>query len=346
MKKVAIFQRNLNIGGIERSLINLLNCIDYSKYEIDLYLFHRENVFIKDVNEHVNVYYLDRLPQFTKVISFNLVKAFYRCKINKEYDIAIDYNSYSVDCALNAIMCPAKKRIMWVHNDIDIKLKEEYKYRILYRAFKAKYNYYDTFCCVSQGAKDAFEKVTHINKEYKVIPNIIDTKKIKELKDVETKFKVDDDVINICSTGRLVHQKGFDLLVKEFAKVIDQDHGFHLYIIGDGRERQNLKHLIEDLHMEEYITLTGKFNNPFNVMNKCDAFVLMSRYEGQGMAILEAKALGLDIVIPRHLEKYIDDIEGYDRVKDGILQLTKHEKRDFDDLKKYNDHIIEMINDL
>ena len=45
MKKVAIFQRNLNIGGIERSLINLLNCIDYSKYEIDLYLFHRENVF-------------------------------------------------------------------------------------------------------------------------------------------------------------------------------------------------------------------------------------------------------------------------------------------------------------
>ena len=144
----------------------------------------------------------------------------------------------------------------------------------------------------------------------------------------------------------MVHQKGFDLLVKEFAKVIDQDHGFHLYIIGDGRERQNLKHLIEDLHMEDYITLTGKFNNPFNVMNKCDAFVLMSRYEGQGMAILEAKALGLDIVIPRHLEKYIDDIEGYDRVKDGILQLTKHEKRDFDDLKKYNDHIIEMINDL
>ena len=98
--------------------------------------------------------------------------------------------------------------------------------------------------------------------------------------------------------------------------------------------------------MEDYITLTGKFNNPFNVMNKCDAFTLMSRYEGQGMAILEAKALGLDIVIPKHLEKYIDDIEGCESVKDGILHLCKHEKNNFDNLKAYNDKIIEDINNL
>ena len=346
MKTIAIFQRNLNIGGIERSLINLLHQVDYSKYEVDLYLFHRENVFIKEVDEHVNVYYLDRLPDITKVINFEIIKSFYKCNINKEYDIAIDYNSYSVDCALNAILCPAKKRIIWVHNDIDIKLQEEYKYRILYHAFKGKYQYFDTFCCVSEGAKESFEKVTHIKKEYKVIPNIIDTKKIKELKDVETKFKVDENKINICSTGRLVHQKGFDLLIKEFAKVVAEDDNYHLYIIGDGRERQNLKHLIEDLKLEDYVTLTGKFNNPFNVMNKCDAFALMSRYEGQGMAILEAKALGLDIVIPKHLEKYLDDVEGYDSVKDGILSLSKHEKRAFDDLKEYNDKIIEDINNL
>ena len=344
MKKVAIFQKDLNIGGIERSLINYLHCIDYSKYEIDLYLFSKDNLFVNDIDKRVNVYYLDKLPTLTKVLKFNLVKAFYKCKIKKEYDIAIDYNSYSMECALNAVMCKAKKRIIWVHNDIEVKLKEEYKYRILFNAFKAKYNYFDTFCCVSKGAKEAFQRVTELDKEFLVVPNIIDTKKIEEQKDIKTDFKVDNKKINVCSTGRLVHQKGFDLLIKEFSEVIKVNDKYHLYIIGGGEEKDNLQKLIDELMMNDYITLTGKFDNPFNIMNKCDAFALMSRYEGQGMAILEAVSLGLDIVIPKHLEKYIDDVKGYDSVKDGILSLKKHKKEKFNDLKEYNDKIIKIVN--
>ncbi len=346
MKKVAIFQKDLNIGGIERSLINFLHCIDYSKYEIDLYLFSKNNLFVKEIDKRVNVIYLDKLPSITKVLKFNLIKKMYKCKITKEYDIAIDYNSYSTDCALNAIMCSAKKRIIWVHNDIEVKLKEEPKYKILFNAFKAKYKYFDTFCCVSKGAKDAFIRVTKLDKEYLVVPNIIDTKKIEEQKDIKTDFKVNDKLINICSTGRLVHQKGFDLLIEEFKKVIDEKKDYHLYIIGDGEEKDNLQKLIKELKMEEYITLTGKYDNPFNIMNKCDAFALMSRYEGQGMAILEAESLGLDIVISKHLEKYLDDIKGYDSVKEGILSLKKHKKRKFDNLKEYNDKIIKIVNNL
>ena len=346
MKKVAIFQKDLNIGGIERSLINMLNIVDYSKYEIDLYLFEKDNIYIKDINKNVNIHYLKMLPSFTKLLKFEVVKKTYKCKVDKEYDIAIDYNSYSTDCALNAVMCKAKKRIIWVHNDIEVKLKEEPKYKILFNAFKAKYKYFDTFACVSTGARDAFKRVTHIDKEYLVIPNIIDTDKIKKSKDIDTDFIVNDDVINVCSTGRLVHQKGFDLLINEFSEVIKENNKYHLYIIGDGDEMDNLKKQINDLNMNDYITLTGKFNNPFNVMNKCDAFALMSRYEGQGMAILEAKALGLDIVIAKRLEKYIDDVKGYDSVKEGILSLKKPKKKVFDDLKKYNDKIINSINNL
>ena len=346
MKKVAIFQKDLNIGGIERSLINMLNIVDFNKYEIDLYLFEKDNIYINDINKNVKVHYLKRLPSYTKLLKFNAVKKFYKCKVDKEYDIAIDYNSYSTDCALNAVMCKAKKRVIWVHNDIEVKLKEEPKYKILFNAFKAKYKYFDTLACVSTGAKDAFKRVTKLDKEYLVIPNIIDTDKIKKSKDIKTDFKVNNDVVNVCSTGRLVHQKGFDLLIKEFSEVIKVNDKYHLYIIGDGDEMDNLKALIDELNMKDYITLTGKYNNPFNVMNKCDAFTLMSRYEGQGMAILEAKALGLDIVIAKHLEKYIDDVKGSESVKEDILKLKKNKNKKFDDLKKYNNHIIEMINNL
>ncbi len=179
-----------------------------------------------------------------------------------------------------------------------------------------------------------------------VIPNVIDTNRIKNLKDVDTDFKVDKDVVNVCSTGRLVHQKGFDILIKEFSEVIKKNNKYHLYIIGDGDERDNLSNLIDELNMKDYITLTGKFNNPFNIMNKCDAFALTSRYEGQGMVVLEAKALGLDIVIAKHLEKYVEGIKGFDSVESGILKLKKNKNKKFDDLKSYNDNIKKMINHL
>ena len=74
-------------------------------------------------------------------------------------------------------------------------------------------------------------------------------------------------------------------------------------------------------------------------MNKMDAFVLMSRYEGQGMVILEAKTLGLNIFIPKHLEKYVEDIKGYD---DPIYELSKATKKEKikDKLDDYNNNII------
>ena len=345
MTSIAIFQVDLNIGGIQKSLINLLNNLDYKKVSVDLYLFSKDNLYINDIPKEVNVIYLKRLPAISKVIYFNILNTFYKKQVNKEYDIAIDYDSYSMDTSLGCINCNAKKKVVYVHNDIILKRKEEIKYRGLHHFFKSKYKHYDKIVGVSSPVIDSFKKVHKLdNKQYFVIPNLINTKEIFDKKEEKIDLKLDNTKYNLCSTGRLVHQKGFDILLVYIKELIKYRKDFHLYIIGGGPLETDLNKMIKDFNIEEYVTMLGYQKNPFAYMDKMDGFVLTSRYEGQGMVFLEAKALGLDIVLPKHLEKYVPNLKGCDDVIEALSKLKKHPKK-YDDLKTYNtDSISEFYN--
>ena len=346
MKKIAIFQTDLNYGGIQKSIINLLNIIDYDKYEVDLYLFSNKNIFINEVNKNVNVIVKKSLPYITRFVNFELLNKNYTNTIKKEYDVAIDFNSYSMDTALACVNLNAKKKVIWIHNDIEIKLREEGKYRILHHFFEKKYNYFDTYVAVSKGALDSFKKIhNYKSKYYLVIPNIINTSEIfNSINDING-VEVNSDVYNFCTVGRLTHQKGFDILLDNYKKIVDENSKFHLYIIGDGPKKKAIEKQINCLQLNKYISLLGARKDVYSIMNKMDGFILTSRYEGQGMVFLEAKSLGLDIVMPKHLEKYIDGINGTSDIVKSSLKLKKHNKR-YDDLKKYNNDIIKKINNL
>lgn len=346
MKKIAIFQTDLNIGGIQKSLVNFLNNIDNHEYEIDLYLFNKDNIYIKDIPKNINIFYLKKLPYVARFIYFDILKLITTNKIKKEYDIAIDFNTYSMDTSISCIKVKADKKITWIHNDVKIKEIEEPKFKILLHFFKGKYKYFDKFVAVSNGALNSFiDNLKIKNKEYVVIPNIIDTNEINRKRKEKIDFKVDDNKINICSVGRLIHQKGFDILIDEIDKLVKIRKDIHLYIIGDGVEKDKLQLKIDELELNDYITLLGYKENPFPYMNKMDAFALTSRYEGQGMVVLEAKSLGLDIIVSKNLEKYIDDVVGSDDVSKSLSKLKKHDKK-FNELSSYNDSIIKSLMEL
>ena len=122
---------------------------------------------------------------------------------------------------------------------------------------------------------------------------------------------------------------------------------FHLYIIGDGDEKEKLIEQMKRLDLEQYVTFLGNQKNPFKYLKEMDLFYLSSRYEGQGMVILEAKSVGLDVLIPKHLEKYCPPIKGVD---DVLLYLKKYKKsnktKKFDDLNDYNNNIRKELNNL
>lgn len=346
MKKIAIFVDNLHVGGIQRSIANLMRNIDFTRYEVDLYLFDKEMFY--ELPKESNVIFLERPGRIYQFMPFRIVKNLLKVNVSdKEYDVAVDFDSYQMHTAVGALSVKAKKRAIWIHNDVPIKLKEEPKYRILHFFFKKKYSYFDSFCAVSKGALDSFKTIEDCEKkECLVIPNYIDTNEIKMKMQEDCDLKVSKKDLNIVTVGRLCHQKGLDIMFQQLFLLKEYREDFHLYIVGDGPDREKLEELRLKLGLEKHITFLGNQKNPFKYLKLMDLFYLSSRYEGQGMVILEAMSVGIDTLIPEHLEKYCPSAKGE---KDTLAFLKNYKKKKigkFNPLADYNEHITKMLDKL
>ena len=353
MKKIAIFQMDMGVGGIQKSLLNLLKNLDYSDLSVDLYLFERGSFWEAEFPPEVSVRFLERSSALNKYIPFDAAY----CSIAKTlvfpdnvyYDLAIDFNSYQPECAAAAIAVPAARRVEWVHNDIEVKLKNEWKYRILHAFFKGKYKYFDGFVCVSRGIVEPFRRCAGKLSEdvsFSVISNYIDYEEIcRKKNEPVTDLTLDPSCFNLVSVGRLCHQKGFDIMLGELKKASEKRENLRLYLIGDGPDRKKLERLSEELGLSEKVFFLGSKSNPFSYMNRMDAFLSTSRYEGQPLNLVEAMAVGLPLICSENLEKYTDGLHGYKNVAEALVSAEKKEKMP-NDLKKYNGEIVEGFKNL
>ncbi|MBQ6282488.1 MAG: glycosyltransferase [Bacilli bacterium] len=345
-RKIAIFQTDLLIGGIQKSLINLLNSIDYTNYEIDLYLFNKNKFFSENIPETVNIVFLNPQRRIFKLLPFQFLNRFYKSTIVKNYDVAIDYNGYSNDTALAMINTVSKKKVMWIHSDLKERKRKDIKYKMLYFASHEKYKYVDQFVMVSNAVKESFTEMQKSKIKSIVIPNILLTDYIISESKKKTNIKVNQNNLNLVSVGRLCYAKGFDILINYMSEVSALRDDVHLYIIGSGPDEIKIKKRIKKLNLGERVHLLGAQQNPYSIMKEMDAFVLTSRYEGQGIVILEAKVLGLPIFITSNLDKYVSalGVKGSDDFVNDIAKFEKKPNKKTDSLKDYNESIIRNIN--
>ena len=345
MKKIAIFCNELSVGGIQKSLINILNNIDYKKYYIDLYLMGNNN-FWDELPSEVNVNYLGKLPKICNVLPFQIVKLFVKNKnSNMKYDLAIDFDGYQKLTAIKTITCNAKKRVMWIHSDWYERLKIDKKFKLSFYTSKAKFKYFDEFIGVSSGVIDSLKKVIDKEINTQIIPNYVDTNDIFSKMNESIDLKIDKSKYNFCSVGRVIYTKGYDILLEYLKQLKDYRKDFHFYLIGDGEEMNNIVKLVNKYELHNYVTFLGSQKNPYKYMNKMDGFILTSRFEGQGIVLWEAKALGLKIFMSKNLEKYNDGLKGYDNLLDGLIKAKKEEKK-IDILDKYNRNVSSSIKKL
>lgn len=101
------------------------------------------------------------------------------------------------------------------------------------------------------------------------------------------------DSKTVCAIGRLDYQKGYDLLIPSWKKVVASHPDWKLKIYGDGSERDNLQNLITKFDLEKSVTLCGFCTDVGYVLSQSDIFVFPSRFEGFGNVLLEAMVYGV-----------------------------------------------------
>ncbi|NJL62222.1 MAG: glycosyltransferase family 4 protein [Methylacidiphilales bacterium] len=97
----------------------------------------------------------------------------------------------------------------------------------------------------------------------------------------------------IVACGRLVKQKGFNILIEAIHKLSSE---IKLILVGDGDEKDNLTQKIRDLNLQQRVDLVGYDRNPYRYIVASDAFVMPSLWEGLPIVLLEALSLGVPII--------------------------------------------------
>lgn len=165
---------------------------------------------------------------------------------------------------------------------------------------KLLYNLYalsnNTIVTVSESLKNDLKKVVKVGKSrIQFIPNAVVNKNIRQLAQTNSdKFGHSN---YFCAVGRLVRQKGFDLLLHAYAISREQNSFLpKLVIVGTGEDLNSLQALVEQLGLVEHVVFTGYTENPYYIIKQAEAFVLSSRHEGMPTVLVEAMYLDTPVI--------------------------------------------------
>ncbi len=133
-----------------------------------------------------------------------------------------------------------------------------------------------------------------------------------------------NDKVRFLSVGNLIWLKGHDYTIRSVKALVEKGYrNFHLDIVGRGDLEEELKTLVCQLNLEDYVTFHGyiPYDSVRDMMQQSDAFVLPSYYEALGCVYLEAMACGLPVI--GCYGNGIDEV--YENGKQGFLIENKNQ---------------------
>lgn len=328
--KLLFFHFDLGDGGAERVLVNLLNGLDKNKYEITL-----RTIFSGGINRDL----LDSSIRFIPLFNRNAIKGMrlllkliptwliYKLLIKEKYDIEIAYIEGIPTRIISA--SSNRNKFAWIHTTADYSRSLESAF-LSNKDFLSSYNKYKKIAFVSNKAKIDFEKVyPDIVTPKEVIHNVNNYRDIKKKALLDLPFPINQEILNLCSIGRLMKNKGIDRLI-EALSILKQEgyRNWHLYIVGKGEEELNLKKLAQELFVSDEISFLGFLENPYSVLSKMDLMICSSFHEGFSTAATEAVVLGIPVLSTdcAGMEEIFEDGKSgflVDNSKDGLINGLK-----------------------
>ncbi|MFJ2617860.1 CDP-glycerol glycerophosphotransferase family protein [Glutamicibacter sp. NPDC087344] len=244
-----------------------------------------------------------------------------RCFGDSTFDTIIAFDGYSVFWAELLLAANSNSKYIWMHNDLmqDAKRTINGKmphYKNLSSLFSL-YNSFDKIVSVSP-------ELTEINRakmsahapreKFVTVQNFIDQDEVLRLSEEYRNFVPPKTGKNFVTVGRLSPEKNQSRMIRAMKIVTEIHPDSNLYIIGDGPLYSNLEALISSLSLKDNVHLLGYHRNPHALVKKCDYFAFSSKYEGQGLAVIEAMVLGKPVVTTRY--NVVDSVVG---PEDGII---------------------------
>jgi len=288
-KNIVFIIHELTVGGAERVLVNMMNNISRDNFKINLIIFKNIGELKNELKKDINI--IDLKSSSIKNGVFKLFKTI------KEIKPDIVFSGIAHVNLMLAVMIPfLPKHIKYIAretNTVSSQLKQEKRQFLLKILYKYFYSNFDLIIAQSNYMKqDLVDNFSIDENLIKVIYNPIDIELINDKKESDI-ILFNKNNINLLSVGRLNYQKGYDLLLKAIEKMNEK---FHLYIIGDGEEKEKLLNLSKELNIEDRVHFLGFQKNPYKYMDQADLLILSSRYEGLPNVVLEANACGLPVV--------------------------------------------------
>ncbi len=348
-KKILITACSLEVGGIERSLVGLLNVFDYEKYDVDVLLFSKKGEFLPQVTGECN--FLPEIPQcatllnsikstvaeghFLLGLSRVLSKAETTLKYrNSEYNEDAKVFAYlqsnwdksirfmpkietEYDACLSfmwphhfaAFNVKAKKKIAWIHTDYT-------KAALDRKKDEAVWDKFDSIAAVSDECGKVFLSVyPKLSDKVVTVENILSSDFVRaQAEEFIPDCMNDGENVSILTVGRMCYPKAFDRIVGVCEILKCRGLPFRWYALGYGTEEERVKALCEEKGVGDVMVFLGKKINPYPYMKACDIYAQPSRYEGKAVTVREAQMLARPVVITDFATARSQVTEGFDAI--------------------------------
>lgn len=319
--KILFRHRSMEMGGVEKVMLSLMNNLDREKFEMTVCLNLNQGELRDEFPSHVRkVYLTDGKEDFSKNKIIQKIQLFQRRQkleklrknpeivdreyLKENYDIEIGMTYNDFEPVLNSSNKNSKK-VGWFHSEIQVPKLQPLVPKILEHFPQFHYMIY----CSEKIKNLMHEHYPNLNyPKESVIINAIPIEEIKQKANAD--FLLPNAESNIfVSVGRLHTRKGYHKLMDAHKKLLNEGFQHTVIIIGDGEELPNLLEQQKNLGVEKSFVFAGNQMNPYPFIKNADFFIMPSESEAWPLVIAEALILQKPIIATKvgDVESMIED---------------------------------------
>jgi glycosyltransferase involved in cell wall biosynthesis len=298
-------------GGAERIVAHLVNHINRDEFDVRVGLLWRDGPYLNEFADRDLVVprlaqgwisYRDRPPWWRLLPAVVLVPLQQRevfLRFRPEIVVTV---TKSMNIAASASLAGLGRRAAWVVREgnntgamIDSESRTGWGRRLQDLAVRTCYRRADRVVAISEGVGAGLARRFGIDAgRLRTVFNAVDLSQVDAGARQALALAIDRPFI--VSAGRLVEQKGFDVLIRAYAAHV-AGRGVDLVLLGEGPERASLERLARASGVQDRVHMPGFVSNPWAYFARASAFVCPSRWEGFGNVIVEAMAAGAPCVV-------------------------------------------------